>query len=51
MGRSCVVWGDRRSIYMVCWDTLRARDCLEWKALVLSRCMNWIDLAEDLDKW
>jgi len=43
--------GDRRSVYMVCQDNLRARDYWEWKTLILSRHMDWIDLAQDLDNW
>lgn len=45
MGRAYECMGDRRSVYTVCWDNLRARDYLEWKTLVLSRHVNWIDLA------
>jgi len=32
-------------------DSLRARDFLDWKTLVLSRRRDWIDLAQDLDNW
>ena len=51
MGRACGCMGNRRSVYKVCEDNLRARDYLEWKTLVLSRHMDWIELTEDLDNW
>jgi len=45
MGRACGCMRDRRSVYTVCRDILRARDNLGWKTLVLSRHMDRIDLA------
>jgi hypothetical protein len=51
MDRACGCMGDRRSVYMVCRDSMKARDFLECKTLVLSRRRDWIDLAQDLDNW
>jgi hypothetical protein len=48
-GRACGCVGDRRSVYTVCRENLKARDYWEWKTLVLSRHMDWIDLAQELD--
>jgi hypothetical protein len=51
--------GDRRGAHRVCWRNLRERDHLEDLGVdrrmrvqeVGERGMDWIDLAQDRDRW